>query len=148
MMTCLLPLILQYAKRSIITACAVIALSSCHHPHDGFTQYEGIYWQLLKFGDIDKPCHAGNYITADIIYMNMSDSVFFSGVRKFRVGQPDFFGSVNHCFLRMKEHDSAVFIIPTDDFFQKNIKNAHSKSSAQSQRNENSGVPVCHPNRR
>jgi FKBP-type peptidyl-prolyl cis-trans isomerase len=56
--------------------------------------------------------------------MNMSDSVFFSGVRKFRVKQPDFSGSVNHCFLCMKEHDSAVFIIPTDSFFKKTLNTA------------------------
>jgi FKBP-type peptidyl-prolyl cis-trans isomerase len=97
-------------------------LSACHDQHSGFTRYEGIYYQILKFGDTDKFCKAGHYVTTDIAYMNMNDSVFFSGVRKFRVNQPDFPGSVNYCFLTMKEHDSAVFIIPTDDFFQKTLK--------------------------
>jgi FKBP-type peptidyl-prolyl cis-trans isomerase len=107
--------------RTIRLITVSVILSACHNPHAGFTRYEGIYYQLLKLGDTDKSCQAGNYITADIRYMTMGDSVFFSGVRKFRVGQPDFPGSVHHCFLRMKEQDSAVFVIPANDFFQKTL---------------------------
>lgn len=105
-------------KRTKLVLSVVFAslLCSCHR-HNGYTRHEDIYYRLLEMGENDRPCRAGDYITANIAYLTMSDSMFFSGIRKFRVSAPVSSGAVDHCFLLMKERDSMRFIIPTDVFF-------------------------------
>ncbi|MDR1667483.1 MAG: FKBP-type peptidyl-prolyl cis-trans isomerase [Bacteroidales bacterium] len=100
---------------------AALWLSSCR-PHNGYTLHEGIYYRLLEMGESNRPCLAGDYITANIAYMTLHDSVFFSGVRKFRISAPEFPGAIDHCFLLMKEKDSMQFIIPTGLFFGQTLK--------------------------
>ncbi|MDR1154265.1 MAG: FKBP-type peptidyl-prolyl cis-trans isomerase [Bacteroidales bacterium] len=99
-------------------------LFSCKEPYPGYTRAdEGIYYKLLMVGEQDPCCHFGDYVTASIAYVTMNDSVFFSGVRKFKVSQPDFPGSVDKCFTLMCKHDSAQFIISALDFFEKTLEN-------------------------
>jgi FKBP-type peptidyl-prolyl cis-trans isomerase len=74
-------------------------------------------------GEPEQCCRVGDYITANIAYMTMSDSVFFSGIRKFKLSEPDFAGSVDYCFAMMCKHDSAQFIISALDFFEKTLQN-------------------------
>jgi FKBP-type peptidyl-prolyl cis-trans isomerase len=99
-------------------------LFSCKEPYPGYTAAdEGIYYKLLMVGEQDPCCHFGDYVTASIAYATMTDSVFFSGIRKFKVSQPDFPGSVDKCFTLMCEHDSTQFIISALDFFEKTLEN-------------------------
>ena len=101
-----------------------ILFFSCKDPYPGFTKAsEGIYYKLLMIGEQEQCCHYGDYVTANIAYLTMNDSVFFSGVRKFRVTKPDFPGSIDKCFTLMCEQDSAQFIISALDFFEKTLEN-------------------------
>ncbi|MDR1171875.1 MAG: FKBP-type peptidyl-prolyl cis-trans isomerase [Bacteroidales bacterium] len=99
-------------------------LFSCKDPYPGYTKAdEGIYYKLLMVGEQDQCCHFGYYVTANIAYVTMDDSIFFSGIRKFKVSKPDFPGSIDKCFTLMCEHDSAQFIISALDFFEKTLEN-------------------------
>jgi len=82
----------------------------------------GIYYSLVEFGDADEKPLAGDYITINIEYRTITDSVFFSGIRKIRTVKPSDNFSVDHCFLSMCRGDSASFILPASKFFTKTIK--------------------------
>ena len=98
--------------------------SSCKNPYPGYKKNkEGIYFKLLMVGEQGQCCRYGDYVTANIAYVTMNDSVFFSGIRKFKVIQPDFPGSIDKCFTMMCQHDSAHFIISAVDFFEKTLEN-------------------------
>ena len=101
-----------------------ILLFSCKNPYPDFTKAdEGIYYKLLMIGEQEQCCHYDDYVTANIAYLTMNDSVFFSGVRKFRITKPGFPGSIDKCFTLMCKQDSAQFIISALDFFEKTLEN-------------------------
>ncbi len=101
----------------------LLVFFSCKNPYPGYTETdEGIYYKLLKIGEQDKCCHYGDYVTANIAYVTMNDSVFFSGIRKFRVVKSDFLGSIDKCLTLICEQDSAEFIISALDFFEKTLE--------------------------
>ncbi len=110
----------------LFLSCAVAAVfSSCKDPYPGYTRAdEGIYYKLSAIGEQNKCCRYGDYVTANIAYITMGDSVFFTGVRKFKLTEPDFPGSVDKCFTMICEHDSAQFIISGLDFFEKTLGSA------------------------
>jgi len=109
---------------SLVVLITCFAFSSCKNPYPGYTKAaEGIYYKLLMVGEQEQCCHFGDYVTAHIAYMTMNDSVFFSGIRKFKVIQPDFSGSIDKCFTLICKHDSAQFIISALDFFEKTLEN-------------------------
>ena len=98
-------------------------IASCNNPYSGYKKAEeGVYYKLIKMGEPDKPCKYGDYVTANIAYRTMEDSVFFSGTRKFRITKSSFPGSIDKCFTMMCEHDSAEFIISALDFFEKTLE--------------------------
>ena len=98
--------------------------SSCKNPYPGYKKVsEGIYYRLLMVGEQDQCCRFDDYVTASIAYVTMNDSVFFSGIRKFKVIQPGFPGSIDKCFTMMCKNDSAHFIISSFDFFEKTLEN-------------------------
>jgi FKBP-type peptidyl-prolyl cis-trans isomerase len=77
----------------------------------------GIYYQLYKIGDDTVKARPGDYITVNLTYQTLNDSVFFSGLRKFQVKEPAYEGAVDECFSMLAMDDSATFIIPADRFF-------------------------------
>ena len=66
-------------KRNIlIILIAVFTFSSCDFfsKYPGYTKTKsGIYYKLLKFGESKEKAQAGDYITADIMYKTIEDSV-------------------------------------------------------------------------
>ena len=103
---------------------SVTLFFSCKNPYPGYTKAdEGIYYKLLMVGDQEKCCQFGDYVTANIAYITMNDSVFFSGVRKFELSRPDFTGSIDKCFTMLCKNDSAQFIISALDFYEKTLEN-------------------------
>jgi hypothetical protein len=72
---------------------------------------------LHTLGDDSLKAEAGDYITAELTYLTMNDSVFFNGVRKFQVLQPEYEGAIDECFSMLSKDESATFIIPADNFF-------------------------------
>ena len=92
-------------------------------PYPGYSRARhDIYFRLHKIGEEVNKAYPGDFITADISYFTMQDSMFFYGRRKFQVTRPAFKGSIDECFLMLSENESATFIISADDFFKKTLQ--------------------------
>ena len=99
-------------------------MMSCHRTSEypGYKKHEnGFYYKLLKIGDENAKCQYNDYITADICYTTMKDSIFFKGRRKFQISQTNFPGSIDECITLLAKEDSASFILTADDFFRKTL---------------------------
>lgn len=83
---------------------------------------DGINYRIISLGDAGKKIKPGDYITVDITYRTLKDSIFFTGRRKFKTTSPDYKGSIDMCFEMLNVNDSASFIIGAWDFFDKTIK--------------------------
>jgi FKBP-type peptidyl-prolyl cis-trans isomerase len=92
-------------------------------PYPGYSKVsDDVYYQLLKFGEATEKAKQNDYITADIVYQTLDDSVFFKGRRKIRVESPETHGKINKCFMMLAEGEQANFIIPANDFFEKTLQ--------------------------
>lgn len=78
---------------------------------------QGIYYKLHKFGENQERASVDDYITVDLNYKTITDSIFFKGRRKFQLTKPEFTGVIEECFMMLAEGDSASFIISADKFF-------------------------------
>ena len=99
-------------KNFILIIAMVFALSSCDYfsKYPGFSKTKsGIYYQLNQFGESSEKAKPGDYVTADITYKTIGDSVFFEGRRRLQVTQPSFPGAIDECFLMLSEDDQATF---------------------------------------
>ena len=87
--------------------------------YPGYKKAEhGIYYQLHTLGENDSiVAHPGDYITVNLTYMTLNDSIFFKGMRKFKVMEPAYEGAVDECFGMLSEEESATFIIGAEKFF-------------------------------
>ena len=87
--------------------------------YPGYRKTEhGIYYKLHTMGEDDSiMARPGDYITVNLTYMTMNDSVFFRGTRKFQVQEPAYEGAVDECFSMLSEEESATFIIGAENFF-------------------------------
>ncbi len=101
-----------------------LVLSSC----DYFSKYpeysktkSGIYYKLLKFGESSERAKPGDYMTVDIQYKTIEDSIFFKGRRKLQITDLTFEGAIDECFLMLAEDEKASFIISAKDFFTKTL---------------------------
>lgn len=102
-----------------------ISFTACQRksPYPGYSKAKhGIYFQLHKIGENTLHAKPGDFITVDLTYQTMNDSVFFTGRRKFQVTQPGFKGSIDECFTMLAEKENATFIISADDFFKKTLE--------------------------
>ncbi len=101
-----------------LLAGALIASCSRSSEYPGYSESNtGIYYKLLKINDTESRCKYGDFITTDITYKTLNDSVFFKGRRKFQINKPTFPGSVDECFTLIGEEESASFIVSVNDFF-------------------------------
>jgi FKBP-type peptidyl-prolyl cis-trans isomerase FkpA len=92
-------------------------------PYPGFSKLsEGIWYKLYQIGENEKKPVTGDYITVDILYKTMQDSVFFSGRRKFQLAAAGNEELVNRCLTSMSSGDSAAFILDAGSFFQNNLE--------------------------
>ncbi len=111
-------------KCVLLLLVAAIILSSCHKSSEykGYSVHKsGFDYQLIKIGDDSAKCKYTDYVTANITYKTLSDSVFFKGRRKFQISQPDYPGAIDECFTMLGKDDSASFIIPANNFFKKTL---------------------------
>jgi len=100
----------------------LIAIGCNITDYPGYKKTEnGIYYQLFKIGDDTSRCKYYDYITANITYRTLKDSLFFEGQRKFRISKTDFSGSIDECITMLGKEDSASFIISASDFFKKTL---------------------------
>ncbi|MFC2152797.1 FKBP-type peptidyl-prolyl cis-trans isomerase [Bacteroidota bacterium] len=112
-------------RNFLVFVIITLALSSC----DFFSKYPGynktktgIYYKLVKFGESSEKAKPGDFVTADIIYKTMNDSIFFDGRRRFQITEPSFEGAIDECFLMLAEEEQASFIISANDFFSKTLE--------------------------
>jgi FKBP-type peptidyl-prolyl cis-trans isomerase FkpA len=104
-----------------------IVLISCtgKSPYPGFSKGKnGVYFQLHKIGETSNKPNLNDYITADIEYKTMNDSVFFKGRRKLQLQNPNEEGSIQDCFAMLSEGESADFIISADIFFTQTLQSS------------------------
>lgn len=99
------------------------AFSCKKNPYPSYSEVDGgaIYYKLYMFGDDRTTAKEGDYITADIAYQTMDDSIFFKGKRTFQLGEIGFEGSIEQCFMLMAENDSASFILNANGLFEKTL---------------------------
>ena len=100
-------------------------LMSCgrNTEYPGFSRgKEGVYFQLHKIGESTRKAMFSDYITADIEYATLSDSVFFKGRRKLQLNNSKARGSIEACFRMLAEGESATFIVSADEFFTKTLE--------------------------
>ncbi len=105
----------------------VILIASCCKKPDypGYTKHdEGFYYKLIKIGDDGAKCAYNDFVTANISYKTMKDSIIFRGKRKFQISKPDFKGSIDKCITLTGKDDSASFIISAASFFRKTLSSA------------------------
>jgi FKBP-type peptidyl-prolyl cis-trans isomerase FkpA len=113
--------------KQIVQYLLLIFLVGCQgrSPYPGYsTGADGIFYKLIKIGETSRKAQYGDYITVDISYRTMSDSIFFSGRRKLQLSKPGFTGSIDECFTMLAKGDSASFIISADQFFFKTLENS------------------------
>ena len=82
----------------------------------------GIYYKLEKIGENDQKPKAGDYITIDLVYKTIKDSIFFTGHRKLQLTRSEFEGSIDECFSMLNKGDKAEFIIHANDFFKRTLQ--------------------------
>ena len=103
----------------------LVSASSCRYfsKYPGYKRAgHGIYYQLHSIGEDETRPQQGDYITVNLAYKTMEDSVFFTAHRKFQLTGPAFEGSIDECFGMLSEKESATFIISADDFFGKTLQ--------------------------
>ena len=111
-------------KISYFLSLAIVCLS-CHRnsKYPEFTEIgNGTWYKLHKIGENTVKPLPGDYITVNLSYTTMNDSVFFRGTRKLQIDTPVYAGSVDACFALMAEGDSATFILNAAEFFAKTLK--------------------------
>jgi FKBP-type peptidyl-prolyl cis-trans isomerase len=77
----------------------------------------GRYYRLHKIGENPEKAKPGDYITVNLEYRTIKDSLFFAGTRKLKISNPADEGSIDACFTLLAEEDSASFILLAEDFF-------------------------------
>ena len=83
----------------ILSILFIAVACSTHSPYPGFSKAKhGIHIQLHKIGEDEYHPEYGDYITADIVYETMQDSIFFTGRRKLKLTKPVYKGAIEECF--------------------------------------------------
>jgi len=101
----------------------ITIISGCKKsPYPGYELIDGgVYFRLLAFGDNRQKAQPTDYVNIDIAYRTINDSLFFLGRRTLQLTQPEFYGSIDYCFLALAEYDSASFIIDAQGLFEKTL---------------------------
>lgn len=101
------------------------AITSCDFSFEfpGYSKSkDGYFYKLRKIGEGSVNAGIRDYVTVDLAYKTLNDSVFFTGRRKFQLSEPAYKGSVDYCFLMLETGDAASFIISANDFFLKTLE--------------------------
>lgn len=111
-------------RESLLLLTIALILSSCARKseYEGFSKSKkGFHYQLHTIGESIRKTNLGDYITADISYSTLGDSVFFEGRRKIKLEQPVYEGAIEDCFLMLRADESATFIIQAEPFFTQTL---------------------------
>jgi len=115
-------------KISLLPVLLILTVSfSCHRnsKYPEFTELgNGTYYRLHMIGENPVKPLPGDFITVNLAYATIDDSIFFRGTRKLQIDTPAYEGSVDACFALLAEGDSATFILNANEFFTKTLKTA------------------------
>ncbi len=99
-------------------------LVSCQNKFPNYQETEsGIYYRYYKIGESKEQAVFQDYVTVNIKYKTLQDSVFFSAKRRFQIQNPDYEGAIDECFTLLSVGDSASFILLATPFFEKTLQN-------------------------
>lgn len=118
--------------KQITTAIAILcALAGCHNASKEFpgctTSRTGIHHKLVALGDGFTKAQPSNYVTVQIAYRTVADSLFFSGTRQLQINEPPYPGAIDECFMMLTHGDSGTFYIAAQPFFEKTLETAMPK---------------------
>ncbi len=88
----------------------------------GYRELNGNYYALVSADGKSVTPKVNDLIIADLKYLTLKDSVFFSGMRKFKLSMPDYPGAIDEVFIRFSQGDSALMIVNTKRFFEKDLQ--------------------------
>jgi FKBP-type peptidyl-prolyl cis-trans isomerase len=101
----------------------VMLFNSCSSP---FPEYEstqsGIYYKYHKIGEEKEQPSYTDYVTVNIKYKTIKDSIFFEAKRRFQINKPNYLGAIDECFTMLSVGDSASFVLLTEPFFKQTLQ--------------------------
>jgi len=112
-------------KRIFIYIIISVFLISCSwfSEYKGYKRtFSGIHYKLLAIGEDSEKPKVGDYITVEITYKKITDSVFFNGKRRLQLTVPEYRGSIDECFGMLSKGDKAEFIIDAYKFFHQTLQ--------------------------
>lgn len=115
--------------RLYILFCAtLLAGASCSNKSKLFPNFSqtstGVHYRLISLGEGTAKAAPTDYITVNISYRTINDSIFFYGTRKFQATEAHYKGAIDECFLMLMKGDSATFYIKAQPFFEKTLESA------------------------
>jgi FKBP-type peptidyl-prolyl cis-trans isomerase FkpA len=114
----------QLVKLSSLLILSGLMINACSTRSEfpGYSKTRsGIHYHLKVIGEGQSKPIPGDYLTVDILYSTLDDSVFFSARRKFQLEPPSYKGSVEECLGMLTTGDQADFILDTDRFFNNTL---------------------------
>ena len=112
-------------KQLTVLIIGLVFILSCTgpSPFDGYSKSrKGFYYQLKTIGESDEKIKTGDYVTMDISYLTINDSVFFNGRRKIKVEEPAYSGAIEDCITFLCDNESASFILQPGAFFTQTLE--------------------------
>lgn len=102
--------------------CLVFGACKPKSAHPGYTKSrKGFHYQLHTFGESDIKAKIGDYVTLDIQYTTLTDSIFFEGRRKLKMEPPIYDGAIEDCIMLLHSGESATFILDASPFFKQTL---------------------------
>lgn len=107
----------------IFSISIIIFLSSCDSKFPGYElTSSGLYYRYHKIGEENLNAKFKDYVTVNIAYKTIKDSVFFSAKRRFQIQEPNYPTAIDECFTMLSVGDSASFILSADLFFERTLQ--------------------------
>lgn len=110
----------------LILALLIFVTAGCSNSSKLFPGFSvsktGIHYMLIGLGDGAAHANPTNYVTVNITYRTVNDSIFFQGFRQFQLTEPHYAGSIDECFLLLSQGDSAAFYIKANPFFTQTLE--------------------------
>lgn len=113
-------------KSVLFALLVLVILFACSKKSNRFPGFSitdsGIHYKLVSLGDGASKATTSDFVTVNISYRTINDSLFFQGLRKFQLTAPRFEGSIDECFLILTLGDSATFYLSADTFFTRTLE--------------------------
>lgn len=101
----------------------VLGCSNKSSKFPGFSVTDSnIHYKLVSLGDGSVKPEQTNFITVNVAYRTIKDSLFFQGLRKFQLNSTNILSTIDECFMMLALGDSASFYFPADSFFTKTLE--------------------------